>query len=256
MERRVIARIWLDAVVKYTMTSQQRALNIPSGVLVAIFLMAGTHLLRISLPDDQGVAMLLGMAFIPARYAGAVTDIPGGDISALTSFITYMFVHGDWTHLLFNIMWMLAFGSAVAKRAGSVQFLIFSALCGVAGVLTHLALHFGELVPVVGASAAISGQMAGALRFMFGAQNADLASSRDIARVPLATIVSTLTNLKFLGFLGVWVLLNVLFGLGGVQLDNSGASIAWEAHIGGFVCGLLVFGAFDRAAKPDKEMFE
>src|SRR5680860_1648366 len=214
------------------MAAQTRALNIPAGVLVAVLLVIAVHVLRESLPDEQGLAFLLAMAFIPARYAGVVTDIPGGEISALTSFVTYLFVHGDWTHLTINILWMLAFGSAVAKRIGSMHFLLFSALCGIAGALTHLVMHFGEPVPVVGASAAISGQMAGALRFMFGARIANLASSRDISSLPLASVVSTLANPKFLAFLGIWILLNVLFGLGGVQLDDAGANIAWEAHIG------------------------
>ena len=231
------------------MTTDTRALNVPTGVLIAGLLVGAMHLLIEFLPGEQGLNLLLALAFIPARYGGVVTDIPGGDISALTSFITYMFVHGDWTHLLVNLMWMLAFGSAVAKRIGSMHFLIFSALCGITGALTHLVLHFGEPVPVVGASAAISGQMAGALRFMFGARNANFASTRDIASVPLAGILSTLTNPKFLAFLGVWIALNVLFGLGGVQLDNSSSSIAWEAHIGGFACGLFIFGIFDRMEK-------
>ena len=67
-------------------------------------------------------------------------------------------------------MWMAAFGSPVAQRLGDWRFLSFSALCGIAGALTHLAFHFGEMTPVVGASAAISGQMAAAMRFVFGAR--------------------------------------------------------------------------------------
>lgn len=204
------------------------------------------HVLRLTLPDEQGIDLLLSLAFIPARYTGAVIDIPGGDIAGLTSLVTYMFVHGDWTHLLINVMWMLAFGSAVAKRVGSRRFLLFSALCGIAGIATHLVFHFGELVPVVGASAAISGQMAGAVRFMFGARQAEIEPNGELAAVPLAGIGATLSNPRFLIFLAIWVALNILFGLGAVQLDANASAIAWEAHIGGFLCGLFAFGAFDR----------
>ena len=81
-----------------------------------------------------------------------------------------MVVHAGWVHLVVNVLWMLAFGSAVARRVGDRKFVVFSVMCGVAGAVTHLVCHFGEMAPVVGASAAISGQMAGALRFIFTAQ--------------------------------------------------------------------------------------
>lgn len=231
------------------MTSRPPAVNVPAGVLFAGLAMGVVHVLRISLPEEEGLALLLSLAFIPARYAGGVTGLPGGDWSSITSFISYMFVHGDWTHLIVNLMWMLAFGSAVAKRIGSVRFLVFSAVCGVAGAVVHLVLHFGEAIPVVGASAAISGQMSAAVRFIFGARQARSTVSQGIKAVPLASISRTLVNPHFLAFLAVWVLLNLLFGLGGVQLDAGGGSIAWEAHIGGFLCGLFAFGAFDRGVE-------
>ena len=227
------------------MDSSPRALNIPNGVLFAGLLMFAVHVLRVSLPDEEGFALLVSLAFIPARYAG-VSGIPGGQWSEVTSFITYMFVHGGWTHLVVNLLWMLAFGSAVAKRIGTMPFLFFSALCGIAGALVHLAFHFGEAIPVVGASAAISGQMAAALRFMFGAGARPTWLSEDVKSMPLAGISKTLANPQFLGFLAVWVLLNLLFGLGGVQLEAGGSSIAWEAHIGGFLFGLFAIGLFDR----------
>jgi membrane associated rhomboid family serine protease len=235
------------------MSDRQPALNIPAGVVATALLLILVHLVRISLPAEQGFDLLLALAFIPARYAGSVPGLTGGDLSAVTSFVTYMLVHGDWTHLTVNTVWMLAFGSAVARRIGSLRFFLFSALCGIAGALVHLVLHFGEAVPVVGASAAISGQMAGAVRFMFGAGRAGASLPRDLSAVPLAGVGETLANPRFLLFLGVWVALNILFGLGGMQLDGSGGSIAWEAHIGGFVCGLLVFGTFDRGVRSDRQ---
>lgn len=231
------------------MTARQPAFNIPASVVIAALAMVVVHVLRIALPPREGLTMLLALAFIPARYAGPTPDLPGGTVSEITTFVTYMFVHGDWTHLIVNAIWMLAFGSAVAKRIGNVRFALFSVLCGAAGALVHLVFHFGELIPVVGASAAISGHMAGAVRFMFGAGRAVVAMPDDLEDVPLAGIRETLTNGKFLLFLAIWVMLNILFGLGGMQLDGAGGSIAWEAHIGGFLCGLFVFGLFDRGAR-------
>lgn len=227
------------------MTGRQPIFNIPASVVVVALGLIVLHVVRVALPTQQSQDMLLALALIPARYTTAVHELPGGDWSGITSFVTYMFVHGDATHLGINTLWMLAFGSAVAKRVGDLRFLLFSALCGVAGALVHLGLHFGELVPVVGASAAISGQMAGALRIIFG--NRGFARfPLNLRSMPLASIRETLTDRRFLLFLGVWVAINLLFGLGGIQIDGTGGAIAWEAHIGGFLCGFLLIGAFDR----------
>lgn len=231
------------------MNGKQPMFNIPASVVLAALALVVLHVVRVALPPETGLTMLLALAFIPARYAGPTPGLPGGEWGEVTSFITYMFVHGDMTHLAVNTIWMLAFGSAVAKRIGDIRFVMFSLLCGIAGAVVHLTLHFGELTPVVGASAAISGQMAGAIRFMFGAQRAFMPLPDNLASVPLAGIRETLTNGKFLIFLGIWAALNLLFGLGGFQLNGSGGGIAWEAHIGGFLFGLFAFGAFDRGAQ-------
>lgn len=236
------------------MSGKQPMFNIPISVVATALVLVALHIVRVALPPEAGITMLLALAFIPARYAGPTPDLPGGEWGDVTSFITYMFVHGDVTHLAINTIWMLAFGSAVAKRIGDFRFVTFSLLCGIAGVLVHLALHFGELVPVVGASAAISGQMAGAIRFMFGSSRSIVPLPQNLESIPLAGIRETLTNPRFLMFLGVWVALNLLFGLGGFQLNGSGGGIAWEAHIGGFVCGLFAFGIFDRGVQSNRNL--
>ena len=158
--------------------------NVPRSVLLASALMIAVQLVRTSLPDEMDLTLLLALAFIPARYSGAALELPGGYLTAVTSFVTYMVVHAGWVHLLVNTLWMLAFGSAVARRIGDMGFLYFSVLCGIAGALTHLAFHFGEVAPVVGASAAISGQMAGALRFIFRPRNEFSQREPDFAHAP------------------------------------------------------------------------
>lgn len=218
--------------------------NVPAAVTAAAALMILIQIVKGLLPDEMGLKFLLALAFIPARYDGAAPELPGGYLTAVTSFVTYMVVHGGWVHLLVNLMWMLAFGSAVARRIGNLRFVAFSVVCGIAGALTHLVFHFGELAPVVGASAAISGQMAAALRFVFSA-SARRGGGQDIVKVPLESLAETLTDRRILLVLAIWVVLNVLFGLGTVSFAGAGGQIAWEAHIGGFLCGLLLFGYFD-----------
>lgn len=223
--------------------------NVPRGVLIAEAIMIGLQIVRTLLPDEAGLKFLLTLAFIPARYSGSALELPGGYVTAVTSFVTYMLVHVGWTHLLVNLAWMVAFGSAVAKRLGDPRFFYFSALCGIAGALTHLALHFGEMAPVIGASAAISGQMAAALRFVFGAPPTRRGQPPDLARAPLASLTETLSDWRVLMVLAIWVVLNVIFGVGVVSMVGAGDQIAWEAHIGGFLFGLLSFGFFDNVGK-------
>lgn len=228
------------------MATSEPILNVPKAVVLAAALMIAVQVVRGLLPDEVDVTVLLSLAFIPARYSGAAAELPGGYLAAITSPVTYMVVHGSWMHLLVNVLWMIAFGTAVARRTGALGFYEFSILCGVAGALTHLVFHWGEMAPMVGASAAISGQMAAALRFIFFASRQPGERAPDFSRAPLADLSVTLRDRRILGFLVFWVVLNAYFGLTSVSFGGAGGGIAWEAHIGGFVCGLLVFGLFDR----------
>jgi membrane associated rhomboid family serine protease len=217
-------------------------------VVIAAAVMIGVQLVRGFLPDELDLRLLLALAFIPARYSGAALELPGGYVTAVTSFVTYMIVHAGWVHLWVNVAWMLAFGSAVAKRLGNWGFIYFSIPCGVAGALTHLAFHFGEMAPVVGASAAISGQMAAALRLVFGGTRGECwgFGRPDFAETPLPTLAQSLADARMLTVIAVWIALNLVFGFGLVQINGADGGIAWEAHIGGFLCGLLIFGYFDK----------
>lgn len=230
------------------MSDHQPMFNVPRSVLIALALIVIVHIVRVVLlSEEAGLRLLLALAFIPARYAGMAPALPGGELADYSSFVTYMFVHADALHLIVNGVWMLAFGSAVAQRIGDLRFAVFSLLCGVAGVVLHLVLHFGELIPVVGASAAISGQMAGAIRFLFSASGYGFGGDvRAVRNVPLAPIWTTLQNPRILAFLAIWAGINFLFGSGMVQLGGVEGGIAWEAHFGGFAAGLLTFGLFDR----------
>lgn len=234
------------------MAAPEPILNVPRSVTGVAVLLIAVEIVRNLLPDELDLTFLLALAFIPARYSGAAPDLPGGYVTAVTSFVTYMTVHAGWVHLLVNLAWMLAFGSAVARRTGDLGFLAFSVLCGIAGALTHLLFHYGEMAPVVGASAAISGQMAGALRFLFGARRYPGERTPDFIGAPLMSLRQTLTDKRIIAFLAFWVALNAYFGLSTLKIAGEEGSFAWEAHIGGFLCGLFLFGVFDRGepARP------
>jgi membrane associated rhomboid family serine protease len=232
-------------------------------VLLAVLVLIQL-LLTFVLTAEQTTEFLLLFAFIPARYdASVLTDVawPGGWAADIWTFVTYALIHADLSHLVFNSVWLLAFGSPVAQRFGSLRFMAFMALTAAAGAAVHLLTHFGELLPMVGASAAISGAMAAAARFAFQ-RGGPLEFWRDrteACRVPAAPLAVSLRDPRVIAFLVVWFGVNILFGVFSVGMPGVEQSIAWQAHIGGFLAGLLAFAAFDpiptSAAGPSSAVY-
>jgi membrane associated rhomboid family serine protease len=234
--------------------SEPPAFNAPAVVLGLVGALFGVHLLATFMDQAEANRLIAYFALSPARYAplatGEVVPLPGGMLVDLAGFVTHIFLHADWGHLIFNSIWLLAFGTPVARRFGATRFLIFFLICGIIGGLTHVIIHAGELVFVVGASGAVSGLMGGAARFVFLAGGPlGLMTARDpsLPGAPRAqaTILQALSDRRTLIFVGVWLGLNLLFGLSGLSLSGETVSIAWEAHLGGFAAGLLLFGFFD-----------
>ena len=122
------------------------------------------------------------------------------------------------------------------------------AVTAVAGALAHLVTHEHAVAPMIGASASVSGAMAAAIRFAF-VKGSFLSLSRGdasaAARVPALSLMRALRNTRVLGFLAVWFGVNIVFGVGSIAIGADGASVAWQAHIGGFFAGLLLFSLFD-----------
>lgn len=226
-------------------------LNVPPVVVGTIAALALIHAVRVwLLPPEMERDFILLFAFIPARYDPSL--MMSGDLSAgygdqIWSFVTYALIHADWMHLTMNVIWLLPFGSALARRFGPGRFLTFMVVTAVAGAGAHLLTHFGEVFPMVGASAAISGTMAAAMRFAFqpgGPLRGWHAHDDEAYRVPAVSLLGALRDPRFLIFVFVWFGINAIFGLGGLHLDN-GQTVAWEAHIGGFIAGAVLFSLFD-----------
>jgi membrane associated rhomboid family serine protease len=238
-------------------------LNVPPVVTATLAVLALVHAGRVWLLSPRAeLELLKQFSFVPARYEQAAQcGVPDALGPKIWTFVSYALIHGDLVHLGVNAVWLLAFGSAVARRFGAVRFLLFSAATAAAGAATHLAMHFGECVPMVGASAAISGFMAAAMRFAFqhgGPLGPWRAHDTHAYHVPAAPLRVALTDPRVVAFLVVWFGLNLLLGLGSLSLTGDQQELAWEAHIGGFLAGLLLFPWFDpvgpgRGFEPDRD---
>jgi membrane associated rhomboid family serine protease len=199
--------------------SGERAINLPPAILWLIAINVAVQLVRLLLSDsvDQQVIMTLGL--VPASYT---TDLGAGGLGLLAAPITYQFLHGGWVHLGVNMLSLAAFGAPVERLLGSRRFVFFYLSAGLVAGLIHVLFFFDSVDPVVGASGAVSG--------IFGAV---LMLLRKVGRLP-----------SLLPVAGIWIALNVFFGIFGGTPGAGGEPVAWVAHIGGFVYGLLAIHLF------------
>lgn len=223
--------------------------NLPGAVSVFLLLIVGIHCYREFLltPRDD-LLLVLKYAFIPLRYAEGAREFPGGQLGDLWSVLTYGLLHGNWGHLLTNCLWLAVFGTPLAIRFGTLYFVLFSALCTAAGALAHQIAFPDEFAPIVGASAAISGYMAAAARFVFdprGPLALGQGGSEAVYKRPALPLIRALQNRQIMIFVLIWFAMNFLFAFGIAGVDGRGPQVAWQAHIGGFVAGFILFPLFD-----------
>jgi membrane associated rhomboid family serine protease len=234
-------------------------LTLPGALTAYVLLIAIIHL-RVLLPPELENWTIDVFGFIPKRYDSTrlALEFPGGPAAKVWTFVTYSLLHANLSHIGFNVLWLLPFGSALARRFGAVRFFSFMAVTAAAGAFAHLITHEHAVAPMIGASASVSGTMAAAIRFAF-VRGSFLSLRRGdadaAAKVPALPLKRALRNRRVLGFLGVWFAVNIIFGVGSIAIGSDGSSVAWQAHIGGFFAGLLLFSLFDpvpRGGRADK----
>jgi len=225
--------------------------NAPTVVIWTLAVLLAIHVVRLLLPPVADDWVLLTFAFLPARYdpsLGIAHLLPGGFGAQLWTFVTYAGLHAGFTHLIVNGVWLAAFGSPVAWRFGTSRFLLFFLVTSAAGAGLYLAANFGSEMPMIGASAGISGLTAAAIRFVFhaGAGLGQLrARGAEAFSAPAVPFLTALREPQVLVFVAFWFGINFLSGISPSLLSPGGAPVAWQAHIGGFVADLLLFPLFD-----------
>ena len=199
---------------------------------VTIALIAINALIFISqlgITDGQRFDAVAGYAVVPARLFDGLA-IPAGiaSVSSPLTLITYQFLHADWAHLAFNMLFLWVFGDNVEDALGHVRFVVFFLLCGVAGGLAQSLVEPDSVTPVIGASGAISGVLGGYLLLYPRARLLVLAFLMIPIRLPALLVIGTFFAQDLL-----WGLTDAPAALG---------TAVW-AHIGGFIAGavLVVF---------------
>jgi len=195
---------------------------------------------QIVLGGRAGQTFVYQYGAIPAVIFGAKSLPPEVQaIPALFSLATSMFLHGGFMHLIGNMLYLWIFGNNIEDAMGHGRFIVFYFLCGVIAAMSHAITDTGSVVPMIGASGAISGVLGAYLLLYPRAQV--------LVLIPLGFFIRTMYVPAWL-VLGLWFLLQLISG--SASVGQGGGGVAWFAHIGGFVAGMVLIGFFkDRSVQ-------
>ncbi|HEY6148297.1 MAG TPA: rhomboid family intramembrane serine protease [Thermoanaerobaculia bacterium] len=217
--------------------------HFPIAVLALIAINVLVFFRELALPEDFAEQFIYLFGLVPARYTHAAWASEAGFPHTYFPFLSTMFLHGGWLHIIGN-MWVLwIFGDNVEDRMGPVRFLVFYLLCGLSAGVVHVLTNPGSKVPAVGASGAIAGVMA-AYFVLFP-------RARIVAVFPIFFYPLFFTVPAFF-YLGFWFLTQLFSGTLAISTHREVGGIAWWAHVGGFASGILFFSFFLRRRAPDR----
>lgn len=195
------------------------------GVNLAVFLYQASM-------GPAAVDFLYAWGVIPFRYLQTFPRDSGELLTPLTA----MFLHGGWLHLLGNMLYLYIFGDNVEDLLGSGRYLLFYLLCGAASFGAQILLQHNSMVPNVGASGAIAGVL-GAYMLLFP-------RARVVTLLPLF-LFWPIVEIPAFFFLGIWFLMQFFSGAASLgRSDALSGGVAWWAHIGGFLAGMILLRVF------------
>jgi membrane associated rhomboid family serine protease len=199
--------------------THERAINLPPAILWLIVINVAVQAIRQFLPEATDDGLILQFGLIPANYSSGTYD---DWLSLLGAPIAYQFLHGGWVHLGVNMLSLAAFGAPVERTLGVPRFVLFYLSAGIVAGAVHVLIFSDSAAPVVGASGAISG--------VFGAVLILLRSGGGLTSLlPVA---------------GIWIAMNVFFGVVGGTPGAGDQPVAWAAHIAGFLYGMAAIRLF------------
>lgn len=207
--------------------------GVPGGrpalvVLGLIALNVLVFLVELGQPSEAALqSFLQAWGVVPREYVAARDLPPTIPLPFWSTLFTSMFLHGGWMHLAGNMLYLWIFGDNLEKVMSATRFAIFYFACGVAASLAHIAFGAGSNIPAVGASGAISGVLGGYL-LLFPRNRVRVLTRGGIASVPAIVV------------LGFWIFIQLINGLGSLATTSETGGVAYMAHIGGFVAGLVL----------------
>jgi len=194
--------------------SSRRTFPLVTYVLIAL------NVLFFFVEMSGGDAFIGEWAFVPSRF---LANPVGDSLTLLTS----LFMHAGWLHLGGNMLYLWIFGDNVEDRFGHVKFTIFYLLCGLGATFAQLAFSVGSSVPNLGASGAIAGVL-GAYILLFPQGRVRVLQGQQVIQVPALIVI------------GLWIVLQLFSGIGSIAATADTGGVAYMAHIGGFVVGIVL----------------
>jgi rhomboid family protein len=210
--------------------------NIPSRtfpfITVALILVNAVVFFQELLLGRHLSAFIQAYGIIPLRWVDSVFSLDPAALPNLITLFTSMFLHGGWLHLIGNMWYLWIFGDNVEDYLGHIPYLGFYLICGLLGNLAHVFFNWSSLVPSIGASGAIAGVLGAYILLFPGA--------RVLTLIPLL-IFWPIIELPAVVLLGFWFVEQFLSGFSSFAMaPQSGGGVAWFAHIGGFIAGMLL----------------
>src|SRR5579862_2155349 len=207
--------------------------SVPAVTILLIIVNVLVFCYQLSLSNAANDAFIRAFGMVPLKMKLALAGNHYTLLEAFLPLITCMFLHGGFLHILGNMWFLWIFGANVEDAMGSPSYLIFYSVCGILSGIAQVAFSWGSHVPSLGASGAISG--------VLGAYIVLFPGSRILTLIPLFIIWFTARIPAFV-FIGLWFIVQFLSGVGSINSPNAAntGGVAWWAHIGGFVLGLLL----------------
>lgn len=200
----------------------------PFVVLILITANALVFLFELSLPEPFRIKFIYMFGLVPARYTrpGIILSL-----SDYLPFVTDMFLHGGWLHLIGNMWFLFLFGDNVEDRMGHIPFFLFYLVAGITASVVHFYMNQNSTVPVIGASGAIAGIMGSYLRLF--------PRARIVTLIPIL-FFPFFFELPAVFFMGFWFFMQIFSGAISLVAESNQGGIAWWAHAGGFILGFLL----------------
>jgi len=203
--------------------------SFPTVTLLLIAANVAVFVHQVVLPPAAAEAFIRTYGLVPSKISLTLAGRHYTIAQAFLPLFTSMFLHGGVLHILGNMWFLWIFGANVEDRLGSLPYLFFYLVCGIGSNVSQLLFSWGSRIPSLGASGAISGVLGAYIIFFPG--------SRILTLVPLFIFWFT-ARIPAIIFIGLWFIAQFLSGISTLGAVNTGG-VAWWAHIGGFLIGLV-----------------